>query len=186
MSNLTTKAIKEAFFELLSKKSIDQITIKDITSRCGVSRNTFYYHYEDITALLEEIMMSMVDELIEKYPSVDSLDQGLEVAIEFVLESKNAVMHIYHSDQRAIYERCLMKLCRHVAEELVTSNFSAEKVSDEERELLISYYKCTAFGFIMDWCEGGLKPDYAESFRNLVARRKNLLSLVLDSIESPS
>ena len=38
MYNLTTKAIKEAFLELLSKQSIDQITIKDITSRCGVSR----------------------------------------------------------------------------------------------------------------------------------------------------
>ena len=113
MTNLTTKAIREAFFELLSKKSIDQITIKNITSRCGVSRNTFYYHYEDITALLEEIMMSMVDELIEKYPTVDSLDQGIAVAIEFVLENKTAVMHIYHSNQRPIYERCLMKLCRH-------------------------------------------------------------------------
>ena len=182
MSNLTTKAIKEAFFELLSKKSIDQITIKDITSRCGVSRNTFYYHYEDITALLEEIMMSMVDELIEKYPSVDSLDQGIAVAIEFVLENKTAVMHIYHSNQRPIYERCLMKLCRHVSEELVSSNLTSDKVSEEERELLVSYYKCTAFGFIMDWCESGLKPGYAESFRSLVARRKNLLSLLLDNV----
>ena len=182
MSHLTTKAIQEAFFELLSKKSIDQITIKDITSRCGVSRNTFYYHYTDITALVEEIMMSMVDELIEKFPTVDTLDQGIEVAAEFVLDNKNAVMHIYHSVQRPIYERCLMKLCRHVSEELVSSNLSAEKVSDEERELLISYYKCTAFGFIMDWCEGGLKPGYAESFRNLIAKRKNLLSLILESI----
>ena len=182
MSKLTTKAIKESFLELLSKKSIDQITIKDITSRCGVSRNTFYYHYTDITALLEEIMMGEVDELIEKYPTVDSLDQGIEVAVEFVLANKNTVMHIYHSDQRPIYERCLMKLCRHMTEELVDSNLSSEKVSDEERELLISYYKCTAFGFIMDWCEGGLKPDYAASFRALVARRKNILSLVLDSM----
>lgn len=182
MSHLTTKAIQEAFFELLSKKSIDQITIKDITSRCGVSRNTFYYHYTDITALVEEIMMSMVDELIEKFPTVDTLDQGIEVAAEFVLDNKTAVMHIYHSDQRPIYERCLMKLCRHVSEELVSSSLSAEKVSDEERELLISYYKCTAFGFIMDWCEGGLKPGYAESFRNLIAKRKNLLSLILESI----
>lgn len=182
MTNLTKKALKEAFFELLSKKSIDQITIKDITSHCGVSRNTFYYHYEDITALLEEIMMGVVDELIEKYPTVDSLDQGLEVATEFVLDNKNAVMHIYHSDQRAIYERCLMKLCRHVMEKLVASNIPAEKVSDEERQFLINYYKCTAFGFVMDWCEGGLKPDYAYSFRNLVAQRKNLLNLVLESI----
>jgi AcrR family transcriptional regulator len=184
MSNLTTNAIKEAFFELLSKKSIDQITIKDITSRCGVSRNTFYYHYSDITALLEEIMMSVVDDLIKKYPTVDSLDQGIEVAIEFVLDNKTAVMHIYHSDQRAIYERCLMKLCRYVAQALVNSNLSADKVNEEERELLISYYKCTFFGFIMDWCEDGLKPGYAESFRNLVAQRKNLLSLLLDNIYS--
>ena len=182
MSNLTTKAIKEAFFELLSKKSIDQITIKDITSRCGVSRNTFYYHYEDVTALLEEIMMGEVDQLIEKYPTVDSLDQGIDVAIEFVLDNKAAVMHIYHSNQRPIYERCLMKLCRHVTEKLVASNIPAEKVSDQERELLISYYKCTSFGFIMDWCEGGLKPDYAKSFRTLIAQRKNMLSLVMESI----
>lgn len=182
MSNLTTNAIKEAFFELLAKKSIDQITIKDITSRCGVSRNTFYYHYSDITALLEEIMMGMVDELIKKYPTVDSLGQGVEVAIEFVLDNKNAVMHIYHSDQRAIYERCLMKLCRYVAQALVDSNLSADKINEEERDLLISYYKCTFFGFVMDWCEGGLKPDYADSFRNLVAQRKNLLNLVLESI----
>ena len=126
--------------------------------------------------------MGEVDLLIKKYPTVDSLDQGLEVAIEFVLKNKIAVMHIYHSNQRPIYERCLMKLCRHVAEELVSSSLSAEKISDEEIELLISYYKCTSFGFIMDWCEGGLKPDYAENFRNLVARRKNLLNLVLDII----
>ena len=182
MSQLTTKAIQEAFFELLSKKSIDQITIKDITARCGVSRNTFYYHYADITALVQEIMMGEVDMLIEKYPTVDSLDQGIAVAVEFVLENKNAVMHIYHSDQRPIYERCLMKLCRHVSEELVSSNLASGKVSEEERELLISYYKCTAFGFIIDWCEGGLKPGYAESFRSLIARRKNLLNLVLDNI----
>jgi AcrR family transcriptional regulator len=182
MSKLTTKAIKESFLELLSKKSIDQITIKDITSRCGVSRNTFYYHYADITTLLEEIMMNEVDQLIEKYPTVDSLDQGIEVAIEFVLDNKNAVMHIYHSDQRAIYERCLMKLCHYVSRELVTSILSTEKVSAEEQDLLISFYKCTSFGFIMDWCEGGLKPDYAESFRTLVARRKNILGLVLESM----
>ena len=182
MANLTTKAIKEAFFELLTKKSIDQITIKDITSRCGVSRNTFYYHYEDLTALVEEIMMNMVDELIEKYPAVDSMDQGIAVAVEFVLDNKIAIMHIYHSDQRPIYERCLMKLCRHVSEKLIDSNLSVDKVSEEEKELLISYYKCTFFGFIMDWCEGGLKPGHAESFGNLIAQRKNLLNLVLDSI----
>ena len=178
----TKNRIYECALKMAEKYPVNRITVRAIVAECEITRNTFYYHYTDITALVEEIMMSMVDELIEKFPTVDTLDQGIEVAAEFVLDNKNAVMHIYHSVQRPIYERCLMKLCRHVSEELVSSNLSAEKVSDEERELLISYYKCTAFGFIMDWCEGGLKPGYAESFRNLIAKRKNLLSLILESI----
>ena len=114
MANFTQKLIIETFENMLERMPLEKITVTALIKECNIGRNTFYYHYEDITALLEEIMMSMVDELIEKYPSVDSLDQGIAVAIEFVLENKTAVMHIYHSNQRPIYERCLMKLCRHV------------------------------------------------------------------------
>ncbi len=182
MSNLTTKAIKESFFTLLSKKSIDQITVRDITTLCGVSRNTFYYHYEDITALLEEMMTEMVDELIEKYPSIASLEQGVEVAVEFVLQIKTAAMHVYNSDRRFIYERSLMRLCRHVSKTMVTSAVPEGKVTDEERELLINYYKCMCFGFIIDWCDNGLKPGYAENFKKLIELRKNLFGFLLEDL----
>ena len=53
MSKLTQKAIKDSFLRLLDRKPIDHIKITDITNDCGVSRNTFYYHYADLPALLE-------------------------------------------------------------------------------------------------------------------------------------
>ena len=54
MTQFTSKAIEESFIRLLNERPLDKITIKDIVDDCGISRNTFYYHFQDITALLEQ------------------------------------------------------------------------------------------------------------------------------------
>ncbi|KGK89210.1 TetR/AcrR family transcriptional regulator [Clostridium sp. HMP27] len=51
----TRQLIREAFSTLLQKKEFDAITIKDIAQRASINRATFYAHYEDKYALLEEI-----------------------------------------------------------------------------------------------------------------------------------
>ena len=54
MSQLTKKAIEEAFHDLLETTPFDKITVSAITKKCGIHHNTFYYHYKDIYELLEE------------------------------------------------------------------------------------------------------------------------------------
>ncbi|MFR5791125.1 MAG: TetR/AcrR family transcriptional regulator, partial [[Clostridium] leptum] len=56
MSIYTKKAIMDSFVKMLSQKSFDKITIKDIIEDCGLNRSTFYYYYEDIYALLEDVL----------------------------------------------------------------------------------------------------------------------------------
>lgn len=51
----TRQLINEAFRILLQKKDFDAITIKDIAEKASINRATFYAHYEDKYALLEEI-----------------------------------------------------------------------------------------------------------------------------------
>ena len=53
MRQTTKEAISEAFCALLSKRTIDKITVKDIVAECGVNRQTFYYHFRDIYDLME-------------------------------------------------------------------------------------------------------------------------------------
>ena len=55
MAQFTKKAIIEAFIEQLGERPLDKITVKDIVTRCGVNRNTFYYYYQDIYALFSDI-----------------------------------------------------------------------------------------------------------------------------------
>ena len=54
MSQLTKKAIVEATLRLAEKHPLNKITVRDIVEECGITRNTFYYHFHDIYEVLED------------------------------------------------------------------------------------------------------------------------------------
>ena len=58
MASFTRKAIMESFVTLLNEKPLNKITIKDIVEACGINRNTFYYHFQDVPDLIEAIVNS--------------------------------------------------------------------------------------------------------------------------------
>ena len=48
MSNVTKQALEASLKQLMQKKPLDKITIRDITDTCGISRMAFYYHFKDL------------------------------------------------------------------------------------------------------------------------------------------
>ena len=66
MSNLTERAIKESFIKLLGEKPLAQISVRMIVEDCGINRNSFYYHFQDIPTLLGEIIREEVDRIISQ------------------------------------------------------------------------------------------------------------------------
>src|SRR5215472_9524879 len=74
----THKLLWEALMALLSTRAFEEITVRDICERAMVHRTTFYKHYEDKYALLEQGMRQMYDELVAAEvhvpPSEFSLD----------------------------------------------------------------------------------------------------------------
>ena len=56
MTQRAKEAIIVSFKELLTKQSIDKITVKEICLRCGVNRQTFYYHFTDIIGIFKYVV----------------------------------------------------------------------------------------------------------------------------------
>ena len=135
--NITKRAIQEAFLAVLNEKPLGKITVKDITDRCGINRNTFYYHYQDIPALLEEICQIQVDELVNKYPELNSVEECLDAAMQIVMDNKRAVMHIYNSDNRNTYVSSLWRMCEATVTTYFNTAFTDDRLSNEDRQLLI-------------------------------------------------
>ncbi len=95
----------------LMRKPLAKITVKDIVERCGVNRNTFYYHFRDISDVVESALLREVDNAFEHPVEVDSMLECLEVLVNLIGENKKAMLHIYCSVQRATFTSVLDKKC---------------------------------------------------------------------------
>jgi AcrR family transcriptional regulator len=58
----TRQLLRRALMELVTEKSFQAITVQDIADRATVNRVTFYAHFEDKFALLEDTMHTMFQE----------------------------------------------------------------------------------------------------------------------------
>lgn len=64
MVKLETKnRIIKAFWELYKTMNIEKITVRKITDACGIYRTTFYLHFADVYAILEQIEEELLVEL---------------------------------------------------------------------------------------------------------------------------
>ena len=70
VSDQTKQAMVSALKAMMIQKPVDKITIQDITDRCGIRRQNFYYHFADIPTLLEQIITDEAEKIIAEHPAV--------------------------------------------------------------------------------------------------------------------
>ncbi len=172
MPNFTRRAIKESFLKLLNQRPLNQITVKDIVEDCGINRNSFYYHFSDLPALVEEIMKERVSAMVEDHPTIDSVQEGAAAIVEFVMHNKRAIYHIYNSVSRDVFERHLMEVCRYVVTTYLDGML--EEVEEADRDAILRFHRCACFGSVIDWLNGGMKDDVSDYFRRIRQLRLGL------------
>lgn len=57
----------KAFLELLDRKDLEFISVKEICEKAGVNRSTFYLHYENISDLLDESIQFVIDDFVANF-----------------------------------------------------------------------------------------------------------------------
>lgn len=159
MPSFTKTAIKQSFLKLLNQRPLSQITVKDIVEDCSVNRNSFYYHFQDIPSLLEEIIMEEADAIIASITPNTSLEEIIQTTLQHIQENKTIVLHIYRSTNRDFYERHLMTICEYATKQYIKSKHLDAFLCDTDYELLISFVKCELFGQMIQWLSHGMTLD---------------------------
>ena len=167
MPPFAKREIKNSFIKLLTERPISQITVKDIVEDCGVNRNSFYYHFQDIPSLLEEIIVEMTAKVIENLPEESTCEEKVTAALQEIHLNNRIIYHIYGSSNREFYEKQLMKICEHVTRTYIRSREYSERVDSKDLEFVISYLKCELFGQLIDWLNHDMSYDIVEHSRIL-------------------
>lgn len=165
--NYTKTAIKDAFWQLLEEKPYHKITVKDIVERCQVNRNTFYYHFRDIPALLECILKESTEYIIQTYSKFGSPMECIAPIIQFFTEHRKAMLHIYYSVQKELFLADLEKIATYIVTTYVTTVTAEYSIPDIDRILLTRFYKCTLVGVTLDWLDHKMDYDLSKAARHV-------------------
>lgn len=93
----TRRAIKEAFNELLRKKPLNEITVKELAETADINRSTFYAHYETIDQLVINIETENAKKILQSFNATDYNDR------EFIYKTINSIFGYLLNDTEAAY-----------------------------------------------------------------------------------
>ena len=69
--------------EMMATQALDDISVIELSKKCGVSRKTFYYHYHDIYDLLTQVFLD------EKIPNLANVENYKDLLSTIWLYYKN-------------------------------------------------------------------------------------------------
>lgn len=159
MAQTTKRAIEASLKHLLLQKPLDKITINDIAADCGISRMTFYYHFQDIYDLVEWCCEEDARKALEGKKTYDTWQQGFLQIFEEVLKNKPFVMNVYHSVSREQIERYLYNMTYQLLIGVVDEQAKEMNVREEDKKFIAHFYKFGFVGLMLEWVKGGMKED---------------------------
>lgn len=160
MSSLTTKkAIAYTFKDLLKEKPFNKITINDISNRCDINRQTFYYHFKDIRDLVEWICISEVDNLLDKKEEYEKWEDKFLLIFNIMKEEEVFVKNIYHSVSVEVLRSNLYRLVYPIIYSEIVEKSKGKNLREEDKKFITDFYKYSFVSIVLDWIDKGMYED---------------------------
>lgn len=171
----TKTKMAKAFKELMNSKPFEKITVSDITDKCQIHRQTFYYHFQDRYELLDWIILN---ELLEPFINGFSLDNMLD-KFHALLETMYANKKFYQSAIRIDSGEVSTYLSNASRMEFADSlkklfeKYNIEQQTPEDIMLIAEFIGYGLSGVVLSWVQRGMKETPAE----LTAKIENLVNI---------
>ena len=156
----TRSILRQSMLDLMRRKPVSQITVKEICDLAGINRNTFYTHY----GMPEDILTEIENEYYEKMRQIqETVLQTGDVAglmlsiMNMLLENKEYSMVLYgdHNDRkirdchyRNSYSRAMLSWIE-----------SGTSVQADHLGWLFTFLSGGIDAVIRNWVKNGMKED---------------------------
>lgn len=132
---VNTKAlIADTLHTIMQQKNIDKITVTELVETCNISRQTFYYHFQDILEVVEWSVRQALQKALNQSLKADEPEKSVRFFVDMAIESHTQIEHILHSQYREQFERTfwdgletyLWELIRHKAPDFTRNRVDSE------------------------------------------------------------
>ena len=159
MSDLSKKAMERSLKKLLCTKTLDKITIQELTDDCGISRMTFYYHFKDIYDLVEWSFEHDLRVLLDGRPTYETWQEDYLQVFREVYRDRDILYNIYRSSGRDEIDKFLTGRTYDLIYDALQGANRKKDISPEDISFLAGFLKHAFVGLIKDWMETGMEED---------------------------
>lgn len=183
MSCLTEKALAASLEKLLEKKTLDKITVKEITDGCGVNRQTFYYHFHDVYDLMEYLFSVKAEEFISESVSASHWKEGLLLLMEKLLENKDAILNAINSVDHNQSERFLHKMAKPALSDIAAEFSRGINIEKEDFDFVVDVFAFGFIGVLMNWIMSGMSKEYKKDISRFFIIIEGSLKATIENFE---
>ena len=178
MSNFTETIILNTFDQLLEAMPFEKITVSAIIKTCGISRNTFYYHFQDIYALLDAWLQRELG--IYTYPAEEAAWAARMMELLYACrENRKKIYHLYHSAPRGRIEQYLFRAADEQAGAYVSTLIGPRQVSPQRTAGVVDLVRYAIIGFFLRFLAGNMADDIDSSVDALRTLFKEVVEHIL-------
>ena len=158
-SDQTKHALAVALKELMAQRPLDKITIHDLTERCGIRRQNFYYHFEDVYDLLRWMFQEEAVSLLQQHEGTLLWQEGL-LQLFCYIEANRAVClcalrSVGREHLKRFFEADIHAVIHRTVEQIGTEVGALRAgVTEEEVSLMTHLYVVTFAGMLESWLTG--------------------------------
>ncbi|MGG4552797.1 TetR/AcrR family transcriptional regulator C-terminal domain-containing protein [Paenibacillus humicus] len=160
-STITKKALAHALKQTMQELPLNKITVKQLVSRCGVNRQTFYYHFQDIYDLLGWIYETEAVGNLAEYRSYDTWAHGLYSIFAYIESNKSFCLNTLHSLARSQLDSYLYAVTFDLMMGVVEEVSRGMPVAEENKKFLANFYTLAFTGLVTQWMQQGMKEEPA-------------------------
>ena len=185
MKEFTKAAIADTFMELLQEHTIDHITVKDLAEKCGINRQTFYYHFADIYDLMEWTLDNELKKFMERYAKTETdWKEQLKKLFVFFRFRQEQVLHAYDSQNRMYYEQFIYRQMLPSIRRLILTYQETKDISEDKRAFIEHVYTRMLVNFFLDWLDEGMPDEETVRLADYVLFMKGSLQSTLVTFQN--
>ncbi len=167
----TKQAICDSLKQLMQKKDLNRITISEIMEHCGMARQQFYYHFEDIYDLVRWMFQEEALSLLRQQEGILLWQDGFLQFLRYLQENRTiclcALRSMGREHLKRFFQAEIYALIHHTIETLFEEIGSSEEKMDVD--LLTHFYVISFAGLAESWLQGEIDktPEELVEFTDL-------------------
>ncbi len=160
-SNITKKMLAASLKKLMSEKPLHAITVKEITEKCGMHRQTFYYHFEDVHDLVRWMYEEEAFDLLMRSEEVLCWQDKILQLFGYISANREMCVCTLNSLSRETLKDFFTADLERIVRDVVLAYGRDLPSSEGYVEYLTHFYTAAFAGIVESWILGeiDLSPE---------------------------